>query len=62
MLYIVSGELVPEANTLYHGRMTAIRKYNRFFNWYFCDRNIGTNVPPKQSEKTFENFAVSIDF
>ena len=24
MLYIVSGELVPEANNLYHGRMTAI--------------------------------------
>lgn len=24
MLYIVSGELVPEANYLYHGRMTAI--------------------------------------
>ena len=24
MLYIVSGELIPEANNLYHGRMTAI--------------------------------------
>ena len=24
MLYIVSGELVPESNSLYHGRMTAI--------------------------------------
>ena len=24
MLYIVSGELVPESNKLYHGRMTAI--------------------------------------
>ena len=24
MLYIVSGELVPEANHLYHGRMTAV--------------------------------------
>lgn len=24
MLYIVSGELIPEANKLYHGRMTAI--------------------------------------
>lgn len=24
MLYIVSGELVPEANQLYHGRMTAL--------------------------------------
>ncbi len=25
MLYIVSGELIPESNQLYHGRMTAIR-------------------------------------
>ena len=24
MLYIVSGELIPESNTLYHGRMTAV--------------------------------------
>lgn len=32
MLYIVSGELIPEANKLYHGRMTAIRKYNRIYN------------------------------
>ena len=25
MLYIISGELIPESNQLYHGRMTAIR-------------------------------------
>lgn len=24
MLYIVSGELIPESNNLYHGRMTAL--------------------------------------
>lgn len=24
MLYIVSGELIPESNSLYHGRMTAV--------------------------------------
>lgn len=24
MLYIVSGELIPESNELYHGRMTAV--------------------------------------
>ena len=24
MLYIVSGELIPESNQLYHGRMTAV--------------------------------------
>ena len=37
MLYIVSGELVPESNQLYHGRMTAMRKYIWIFNWYFCN-------------------------
>lgn len=24
MIYIVSGELIPESNKLYHGRMTAV--------------------------------------
>ena len=24
MIYIVSGELIPESNNLYHGRMTAL--------------------------------------
>jgi len=24
MLYIVSGELIPESNKLYHGRMSAL--------------------------------------
>ena len=24
MIYIVSGELIPESNQLYHGRMTAV--------------------------------------
>lgn len=42
MLYIVSGELVPEANNLYHGRMTAVRKHGGIFNWYFCNSNLGT--------------------
>lgn len=32
MLYIVSGELIPEANKLYHGRMTALRKHGRIYN------------------------------
>ena len=30
MLYIVSGELIPEANKLYHGKMTAVRKHAWF--------------------------------
>ena len=29
MLYIVSGELIPESNKLYRGRIVAIRKYIR---------------------------------
>ena len=62
MLYIVSGELVPEANTLYHGRMTAVRKYDRIFNWYFCDKYIEPNVPSRYGEKMFEKFLNSIDF
>ncbi len=40
MLYIVSGELIPESNQLYHGRMTAIRKYARIYNRNFCNNNI----------------------
>lgn len=37
MLYIVSGELIPEANKLYHGRMTAIREHTRISNRNFCN-------------------------
>lgn len=40
MLYIVSGELIPESNQLYHGRMTAIRKYVRFYNRNICNYNL----------------------
>lgn len=40
MLYIVSGELIPESNKLYKGRMNAIRKYDRFHNRYFYYQNI----------------------
>ena len=29
MLYIVSGELIPESNKLYKGRISAVRKYDR---------------------------------
>ena len=41
MLYIVSGELIPESNKLYHGRMTAIRKYDRIYYRNFSNRNLG---------------------
>ncbi len=40
MLYIVSGELVPESNNLYHGRMTALRKHDRLHNWNICNKTI----------------------
>ena len=35
MLYIVSGELIPESNKLYNGRISAVRKYDRFYYWNF---------------------------
>ena len=37
MLYIVSGELIPESNKLYHGRMTALRKHIRIYNRDVCN-------------------------
>ena len=36
MLYIVSGELIPESNQLYHGRMTAIGNIIGFLIGYWC--------------------------
>lgn len=38
MLYIVSGELVPESNKLYHGRMTAIGNMIGFLIGIFATR------------------------
>lgn len=38
MLYIVSGELVPEANQLYHGRMTALGNMIGFLIGIFATR------------------------
>lgn len=43
MLYIVSGELIPESNKLYKGRMSAIRKYVRIFNRNICHNLIKYN-------------------
>ena len=37
MLYIVSGELIPESNKLYKGRMSAVRKYDWFYYWNFSN-------------------------
>lgn len=54
MLYIVSGELTPEYNQLYHGRMTAIRKYTWIFNRNFCNHAI--------TKKCLQNTCISIDF
>ena len=36
MLYIVTGELIPEANDLYKGRMAADCKHSWIFNRYNC--------------------------
>ena len=37
MLYIVSGELIPESNKLYKGRMSAVRKHVGIYNRIICD-------------------------
>ena len=37
MLYIVSGELIPESNKLYKGRISAVRKYDRIYYWNFSN-------------------------
>ncbi len=36
MLYIVSGELIPESNKLYIGKINSIRKYDWIYNWNIC--------------------------
>ncbi len=36
MLYIVSGELIPESNKLYHGRMTAVGNIIGFLLGFFA--------------------------
>ena len=37
MLYIVSGELIPESNKLYKGRISSIRQYDWIYNWNFSN-------------------------
>ena len=37
MLYIVSGELIPESNQLYKGRMSAVRKHVGIFDRIICN-------------------------
>lgn len=40
MLYIVSGELIPESNKLYNGRISALRKYDRIYYRNCSNSNI----------------------
>lgn len=40
MLYIVTGELTPEANSLYKGRMTALGNILGFIIRNNCSKNI----------------------
>lgn len=40
MLYIVSGELIPESNKLYNGRISAVRKYDRIYYRNCSNSNI----------------------
>ena len=37
MLYIVSGELIPESNKLYNGRMSTVREYDWVYYWDFSN-------------------------
>lgn len=40
MLYIVSGELLPESNKLYNGRISAVREYDRIYYRNCSNSNI----------------------
>ena len=40
MLYIVSGELIPESNKIYKGRMGAIGNIARLYTWNYCNTNL----------------------
>lgn len=40
MLYIVSGELIPESNKLYNARISAVRKYDRIYYRNCSNSNI----------------------
>ncbi len=40
MLYIVSGELIPESNKLYKGRISAVRKHDWIYYWNFSNKNL----------------------
>ena len=40
MLYIVSGELIPESNKLYKGRINAVRKHDWIYYWNFSNKNL----------------------
>lgn len=40
MLYIITGELIPEANNLYKGRMSAVGNILRIFDRNNCSKNI----------------------
>lgn len=51
MLYIVSGELIPESNKLYRGRMTAIREYVRIYSWNICNNYIVILLKSKNLSK-----------
>lgn len=40
MLYIVSGELIPESNKIYKGRMGAIGNITRIYSWNYSNTNL----------------------
>ena len=52
MLYIVSGELIPESNKLYNGRISAVRKYDRIYYRNSSNPNIKTNYANIKTKHT----------
>lgn len=51
MLYIVTGELTPEANSLYKGRMTALGNVLGFLIRNNCSKNIKFNIAQKRDNR-----------
>ena len=44
MIYIVLGELIPESNKLYNGKINAVREHDWLYNWNICNKFIDKNI------------------
>ena len=60
MIYIVSGELIPEYNKLHRGRISAIRKYTWYYTGYYYSNYINRNLYLKnQKMRICENYILN---